>query len=538
MKKRFASWHILFIHYLKRDWKKIMLWILGVSLFSAAFVPAFNEIAKGNGLQAMFETLQNPAMTSMLGPTPVESANNYTVGAMYAHEMLLFCGLLAMILTALHVISHTRKEEELGLTELIRSFQVGRQANALATIMEILLINLLLVFFITGVMLSFNVETISTEGVFLFAFSIGTAGTIGASIAIVTAQIAPTSSGAAGLALGITGFLYIIRASTDVANVDLSIWNPMGWIYLTYPFTENNWALLIYAFIFNVVFVLIAFILEEKRDMGAGFLPQREGKANAKRSLMSILGLFLKLNKGTIISWFFAFILLGGAYGSIYGDMQTFLESNKLVQQMFSQSGSTIEESFTGTIMMVMIGLVSILPIVVVNKLFTEENHAHLSQLLATKVTRARLYWTNVGIAAFSGVLGILFAAGSLGIIAITVMKRRENLEIQNFLAAGYNFLPAVLFFIGLAALTLGWAPRLRKVVYIYLVYSFMLTYFEGVLDLPNWFLKTAIQRWIPQMPVDAYDAFPFFIITVVSLVLIVVGYLGYRRRDLLEEAS
>src|SRR5699024_6018569 len=123
--------------------------------------------------------------------------------------------------------------------------------------------------------------------------------------------------------------------------------------------------------------------------MGAGFLPQREGKENDKRSLMSILGLFLKLNKGTIISWFFAFILLGGAYGSIYGDMKTFLESNKLVQQMFSQSGSTIEESFTGTIMMVMIGLVSILPIVVVNNLFTEENRAHLSHLLATKVTRA-----------------------------------------------------------------------------------------------------------------------------------------------------
>src|SRR5699024_2296354 len=123
-------------------------------------------------------------------------------------------------------------------------------------------------------------------------------------------------------------------------------------------------------------------------------------------------------------------------------------------------------------------------------------------------------------------------------IIAITVMKRRENLEIQNFIAAGYTFLPAVLFFIGLAALTLGWAPRLRKVVYIYLVYSFMLTYFEGVLALPIWSLQTAIQRWIPQMPVDGYDAFSFFIITVVSLVLIVVGYLGYRRRDLLEEAS
>src|SRR5699024_11273624 len=103
---------------------------------------------------------------------------------------------------------------------------------------------------------------------------------------------------------------------------------------------------------------------------------------------------------------------------------------------------------------------------------------------------------------------------------------------IHKILASSYSFLPAVFFLSGLAALTLGWAPRLRKVVYIYLVYSFMLTYFEGVLDLPNWFLKTAIQRWIPHMPVDAYDAFPFFIITVVSLVLIVVGYLAYRRRD------
>src|SRR5699024_9587945 len=101
--------------------------------------------------------------------------------------------------------------------------------------MVVLMINLILVVFITGVMISFIVDTISIELLYLFDFSICTAGTIGASIAIVPAQIAPTSSGAAGLALGITGFLYIVRASTDVANVDLSIWNPLGWIYLTYP---------------------------------------------------------------------------------------------------------------------------------------------------------------------------------------------------------------------------------------------------------------------------------------------------------------
>ena len=103
----------------------------------------------------------------MVGPTPIKIGTDYTLGAMYAQEMLLFCGLFAMIISALHVVSHTRKEEELGLTELVRSFRVGRQANSLAVISEMLLINLLLGLLIGGLMMSFGVKTIDAEGAFL-----------------------------------------------------------------------------------------------------------------------------------------------------------------------------------------------------------------------------------------------------------------------------------------------------------------------------------------------------------------------------------
>src|SRR5690625_262462 len=102
-------------------------------------------------------------MTSIVGPTPIETAANYTLGALYAHEMLLFCALFAMIITVLHVVGHTRKEEDLGLTELVRSFQIGRQANSLATIIESIFINVILALFISGVMLSFSADTISSE---------------------------------------------------------------------------------------------------------------------------------------------------------------------------------------------------------------------------------------------------------------------------------------------------------------------------------------------------------------------------------------
>ncbi|WP_139902760.1 ABC transporter permease [Clostridium thermarum] len=537
MKEKFARWGALFKMYLKRDWKKAIIWILGLGLFSGGFIPAFEEISKGQGLLGMFETLKNPAMISMVGPTPVESAADYTLGAMYAHEMLLFCGLFAMIIAALHVVSHTRKEEDHGLTELVRSFRVGRQANSLAVITEIILINAILALFISGVMIGFGADTITSEGSLLFGVSIGMAGILGGAIALVMAQIMPTSSSATGSSLGIIGLLYILRAATDVSNVDFSMFNPMGWTYLTYPFTKNNWIPLIFAIVFCIVAVIVAFALEGGRDMGSGYLPVREGRESAKKSLLSVPGLFIKINKGVMISWLIAFVIMGAAYGSIYGDMQTFLSSNDMMKQMFTLTGVSLEESFTGTIIMVMIGLVSVLPIVIINKLYAEEVRLHLSQLYATKVTRAQLYWTSVILALVTGVVGILLAAGSLGGTAISAMGDSTTMNFGQFIAAGYNFLPSVLFFTGLAALALGWVPKLGKAIYVYLGYSFALNYFGGILDLPEWFSKTAVQSWIPRMPIDNFDAAIFITMTVLSIALMVLGYIGYGTRDMVEGA-
>ncbi|MEW8986983.1 MAG: tetronasin resistance protein, partial [Bacillus sp. (in: firmicutes)] len=438
---------------------------------------------------------------------------------------------------ALHVVSHTRKEEDLGLTELVRSFQIGRQANSLAVMLESIFINIILALFISGVMISFGADTISVEGSILFGATIGMAGILGAAIALVMAQIMPVSSGATGSSLGIIGLLYIIRAGTDVSNVDLSMMNPLGWTYLTNPFTENNWLPLLFALIFSIAMTLIAFRLEGARDMGAGYLPEREGRESAKKSLLSVHGLFFKINKGVMISWLITFVIMGAAYGSIYGDMKTFLGSNEMMKQMFSHSGVTIEESFTGTIMMVMVGLVSILPIAIVNRLYAEESRLHLSQLYATKVSRKQLYWTSIGLAIILGLVGIVLAAGGLGGTAISAMGDQTTMDIMDFLAAGFNFLPSVLFFVSLAALALGWAPKLGKVVYVYLAYSFLLNYFGGIVDFPEWFSNTAILSWIPRMPLEDFDAPIFITITIISIAMMVIGYVGYHRRDMVEGA-
>lgn len=537
MNEKFSRWGLLFVEYLKRDWRKNIFWIFGIGMFSGACLPAFEEIAKGQGAAGMFETMKNPAMISIVGPTPITSGENYTIGAMYSHEMLLFCGLFAMIVSCLHVLSHTRKEEELGLTELVRSFSVGRQANSLAVLVETMTINLMTVVVIIGVMTSFNIDSITKIGTIFFGLSICLAGILGGVIALVMAQIMPTSSGATGASLGIIGLLYILRAGTDVSNLDLSALNPMSWTYLTYPFTENNWLPLLFGLIFVLLMAILAFALEGGRDMNSGYLPERQGPAIAKKSLLSVPGLFIKLNKGVIISWLIAFFIMGAAYGSIYGDMQTFLESNDLMKQMFMASGASIEESFTATIMIVLTSLSTILPIAIINKLFSEEVRLHLSQLYATKITRGQLYWTTISLAVVTSVIGVLLSAGSLGGTAIIAMGDVASMNMGDFLAAGFNFFPAVLFYTGLAALALGWLPKSIKFIYVYLAYSFMLNYFGGILNLPHWLMKTTIQSWIPQMPLKKFDATIFITITIISLVLIILGCIGYKKRDLIEGA-
>ncbi|RCN68138.1 hypothetical protein B1132_00150, partial [Enterococcus faecium] len=65
--------------------------------------------------------------------------------------------------------------------------------------------------------------------------------------------------------------------------------------------------------------------------------------------------------------------------------------------------------------------------------------------------------------------------------------------------------------------------------------YSFALNYFGGILDLPEWFSKTAVPSWVPRMPNDSFDLSVFLTLSCISLALFVLGSIGYRRRDLLE---
>ena len=90
----------------------------------------------------MAETMRNPAMAAMVGRG--YGLDNYTNGAMMAHQMLLFTGIAVAIMCILLVARHTRKDEEDGRIELIRSLPTVRLSSLNATLLVMLGVNVVI----------------------------------------------------------------------------------------------------------------------------------------------------------------------------------------------------------------------------------------------------------------------------------------------------------------------------------------------------------------------------------------------------------
>ena len=236
MKNDFTQTFALLRFQLRQKWLWLSLWLLGLTAFASGYVPAFEKIAEDQGKVGLFVTMQNPAMTAIVGPLPVDVANNYTLGVMYGHEMTLFIAVVTMMIAGSFMIEQTRKTEENGQLEILKSLGIGARAYSMAAILLVLMHTILMVALISGILVSYHVQTVDVAGSVYFASSIGLASLLGASLAYVCAQIFPTSSQARGIFFSLVGLLYLLRASTDVSNLNFSKINPLAWTYLGQPF--------------------------------------------------------------------------------------------------------------------------------------------------------------------------------------------------------------------------------------------------------------------------------------------------------------
>lgn len=532
--KRYFSGTLKQIRFiLKRERINGVIWIVALAGITAAIAAAYSGLfPTREDLLSMAGMLDNPAMTAMLGP--VYGLENLTVGGLFSASMLLFTVLAAALMNIFLVIRHTRGDEEKGRTEIIRSLPAGRLSNLAAAMTAAVIINLGLAL-ITGFALAvLRIESITFGGSMLYGFCLGACGLFFASVTAVFAQISQSSRGATGLSAGALGLLYLLRAAGDTGNGTLSMVSPLGIALRAECFVKNIWWPPVAVLAAGAVFAAAAFYLNSVRDLDRGLLPQRQGRKEASALLRSPAGLAFRLLRNTAIAWAVSLFAVGIAYGSVMGDMESFISGNEFFKNvLIPPEGHTQTEMFI-TMIISMMAVASAIPAAGgVLKLAGEEKQRRSENILSKAASRQRVM-AGYTVIAFAESLIMPFVA-VLGLWAASAAVMDAPIAFGSLFSAVMVYLPAVWATVGIAAFLTGIIPdKASAVTYGYLGFSFALIYLGRILSFPAWTKYFSPFGYILQLPMDTFNILSFLLLTAAAGLFAFTGFLLYRRRDLI----
>lgn len=509
---------------------KLLLWLVGLIAVTLATAVSYPDIYPDEQARAAFVfTMENPAMIAMLG---VGYEDYATIGALFAHEMLLFTAIAVAIMNILLVGRSTRADEEDGRVELIRSLPVGRLAYLNAAAIVAVVTNVLVAVLIgTGIIL-LGIDGMSAEGAYLYGAILGATGLVFAGFTALFSQLSETSRGSTMLSFGTLIAAYLVRASGDVSSEVLSLVSPLGWTVRTEVFVENYWWPVYAMLAVAIVLGLVAFCLNAIRDLESGFIPERAGKRNASAFLQTTMGLAFRLQRTNLIAWAIGIFLLSASFGAILGDLEVYFTDNEFVQAFLAESGDTsMMEQFIVLLMAIM-ALISTVPVVMtVMKLKSEENKHLTENYYSRAVSRSRLLGSYVCLSMIASF--VMQALVAIGLWSVGMVVVEDGIAFDTTFASALVYLPAMWILMGVAVFLIGIAPKATGFVWLYVIYSFVVIYLGGLLEFPEWANNLSAFHHIPQIPTMDMDYMRVLILVVIAIVLTVIGFIGYNRRDI-----
>jgi ABC-2 type transport system permease protein len=506
----------------------LVLSIIGLTAMYPSLFPT------PQALLDMQSGLNTPAMIAMMGP--VYGLDALTPAIAMAQECLIWVAITIIVMNIFLVNRHTRIDEELGRHEMLISLPVGRLTGSFVTLFWALLMNLAVALLGGLGILALNIEGTTAAGAFAYTGSIAAQGFLFAAITLLAAQLFSTAHGASGFSFLLLGLCYILRASGDMSGNALSVISPLGLgLKVEAFYTDAYWP--IYVLLGEaVVFAVAAFAVNAIRDIGAGVIPARKGRAHASRFLCSPFGFAWRMTSRTFLIWAIAVFALGASYGTVVGELDKFVESNETIKQMLQAIGggsSSLVDAYVPMLSGIMGMLISIPAINAINRLRAEERRGRLEQLYSKRVSRATLYLCFAAIAVIEAV--VLTALSALGLYATSAST--GLLPLDTLLAASYVQLPAILVVAGLTALLLGCLPRFTALVWAVFGYSFLMLYFGRLFDVPEAARRISPFGNVPLIPVEQFALTPEAILVAIALVLFAAGFISYRRRDMVWKA-
>lgn len=471
----------------------------------------------------------NLSLLALYGPV----ADPSSIGQISMFKTTAFGAALVGLLAVVLVVRHTRAEEESGRTELVGAGVTGRWAPLAAALLAVGGTAVVLALLTAAGLVAAGLDV---PGSLSFGLAWAVTAVAFAGVAAVTAQVAPTARAATGMASGVLLAAYVVRAVADTSEGGDLVWlrwlSPVGWAQEVHAFSQPRWAVGLLGLTLAGGLAVLAFGLLERRDLGAGMLPERTGEATAGRGLSGAFGLALRLHRATVLGWAVGVVLLGSMLGTLVANVEGFLSGP--VADLFMAIGGQegLIEAFLATEWALIGVFISAFAVQAVLRLRGEEAARRVDLLLATPLGRLRWAASHLAVALLGA--AALLGLGGLAAGVSTAAALGDPRWLGAVLGAAAVQLPAVAVTAGLTMLAIGLVPRVATAVsWGALVVFLLLDEVGTLLEWPGWLLGLSPFAHTPALPGGEVSTLALLGLSAVAVALLVAGLAAFRRRDL-----
>jgi ABC-2 type transport system permease protein len=522
----------------RRDRIILPVWILGIALLVAGSTSAIG--AEYGTDEQRAEILQigllTPALLALRG-----APNGAELGSLLFFQVFTFLAVTVGLMSTFLATRHGRADEERGRRELVIAAPVPRSSSLTATLVLGLAANVAVGLLSMG---GFVLGGADAEGAAVAGAALAITGIAFLGIGLLVGELVATSRAANGISSTIVVAAYVLRAAgdalgtPDLENLRLEpAWpswlSPIGWGEQTFAFSENNLWPLSLGLGLAVVATGLAFAARSARDLGSSLLPERLGRATARPTLSTGLGLAWRLQWPSLVGWAGGTAVLGFVVGSLATAVGNAVFDNPQIAAVLQSLAHTTKDDvvalFLGSVF-VLVGVLSAAAgVQAVLRLHDEESQGRMELLLSAPLSRMRLLLDAVTIGLVSTAVVIIVTAGAAW---LSFVPSGDVDNAARAVSQALVQLPAAAAFVALAAVLVGALPRVATgLTWGLFAAAVVLGMFGGLLQLPEEVQKISPISNVPTVPVD--DWLPTVILIAVALAMFAAAVAAFRRRDL-----
>lgn len=465
----------------------------------------------------------NAAFIAMAGPARALN----TTGGQVAWQSTAFGAILVGLMAMFIVGRHTRAEEEFGREELLRSGVVSRTASMTAAFLTAVVASAVVAAGVSGSLIAYGLPAAGSWALGVGVFSCGVAF---AGVALLAAQLTTTARATYGLTGAVLGVSYGLRAIGDVSGGALSWLSPIGWYQAMHAYSGERWWPLVLLLVLGSLAVAAAYVVFERRDLGAGVWATRVGPGRAPASLRSGLGLAWRLQRSSVLWWSIGMFLGGVSYGSMGDDVETMMGDSEVSKDIFTVGGPNMVDSFYAVATLMLVLIAAGFTVSSALRPHSEEQAGRVEELLATGLTRQRWYLGHA-LVTLGGTLVVLLASG-VGIGLGYALVTGDGSAVVRLTGATFAQLSGLLVLGALARVLNGVAPRWATLAWLGVVFCFVVLMFGKLLEFPQWVVDLSPFSHLASVPAVAMSWGPFLTVLGLAAAMSAAGLLAFRGRD------